>query len=323
MKRIAVLTSGGDAPGMNAAVRAVVRAGVEAGFDVWGVERGYRGLVEDRMRRFTRRDVSGIIQLGGTILGSARLPEFRQKAVRTAAVSTLQKARVDALVVIGGNGSQAGAASLWKDGFPVVGIASTIDNDLVGSDPTIGVDTAVNVALEAIDRIKTTASAHHRAFLVETMGRHCGYLALVVGIAGGAEAVIIPEIEQTPGQIERDLRAAYECGKSHAIVVVAEGATNNADRLGEYFRKREPDIGFGLRITKLGYVQRGGAPGGFDRVLGTRLGAGAVELLARGEAGKLVGMLNGALAATPYVEIIGKTKELDPKLFELAGIMAK
>lgn len=323
MKRIAVLTSGGDAPGMNAAVRAVVRAGIEAGFDVWGVERGYRGLVEDRMRRLTRRDVSGIIQLGGTVLGSARLPEFRQKAVRAAAVSMLQKARVDALIVIGGNGSQAGAASLWKDGFPVVGIASTIDNDLVGSDPTIGVDTAVNVALEAIDRIKTTASAHHRAFLVETMGRHSGYLALVVGIAGGAEAVVIPEIEQTPGQIERDLRAAYECGKSHAIVVVAEGATNNADRLGEYFRKREPDIGFGLRITKLGYVQRGGAPGGFDRVLGTRLGAGAVELLARGEAGKLVGMLNGALAATPYAEIIGKTKELDPKLFELAGIMAK
>jgi len=323
MKRIAVLTSGGDAPGMNAAIRAVVRSGVEHGFEVLGVEDGYKGLVEGRMRPLGRRDVSGIIQLGGTMLGSARLPEFAEKAVRERAISRLRHGGVDALVVIGGNGSQTGAAELWRDGFPVVGVASTIDNDLVGSEPTLGVDTALDVALEAIDRLKTTAASHHRAFLVETMGRKCGYLALVTGIAGGAEAVVIPEFETTSEAVAQELRSAYERGKTHAIVVVAEGATNNADALDRYFREHEPEIGFALRVTKLGYVQRGGAPGAFDRLLGTRLGAAAVEQLAQGSAGRLVGLLRNEVVATPYDDVVGRTKPIDPALFQLARVMAK
>lgn len=323
MKRIAVLTSGGDAPGMNAAIRAVVRSGVEHGLEVLGVEDGFKGLVEGLMKPLGRRDVSGIIQLGGTVLGSARLPEFAEKSVRAKAIARLRDAGVDGLVVIGGNGSQTGAAELWKEGFPVVGVASTIDNDLVGSDPTIGVDTALDVALEAIDRLKTTASSHRRAFLIETMGRKCGYLALVTGIAGGAEAVVIPEFETTPQAVAEELREAYHKGKRHAIVVVAEGATYNAEALDKYFREHEPEIGFTLRVTKLGYVQRGGAPGAFDRLLGTRLGAGAVSQLVHGAPGRLVGLIKGEVVATPYEEVVGKTKPIDPALFQLARVMAK
>lgn len=323
MKRIAVLTSGGDAPGMNAAIRAVVRSGVELGYDVIGIERGYVGLICGAFRRLGRRDVSGIVQLGGTMLGSSRLPEFSEKNIRKQALSKLNQEGIDGLVVIGGNGSQAGAAALWDDGFPVVGVASTIDNDLVGSDPTIGTYTAAGVALQAIDQIKTTASAQHRAFLIETMGRKCGYLALMVGVAGGAEAIVIPEYELTPEQVEHELRSAYDRGKSHAIVVVAEGAKNNANRLAEYFKKREREIGFGLRITKLGYVQRGGAPGIFDRLLGTRLGAKAAELLYNEQPGSLVGIIKNEVTTTPFKDITGKIKPIDRKLYDLAGIMAK
>ena len=323
MKRIAVLTSGGDAPGMNAAIRAVVRAGVDRGFEVLGVRDGYRGLVDGEMFLLGRRDVSGIIQLGGTMLGSARLPTFRDKAVRATAIERLKEAGAGALVVIGGNGSQTGAAALWHDGLSVVGVASTIDNDLAGSDPSIGVNTALDVALEAIDRLKTTAASHKRAFLVETMGRDCGYLALVAGIAGGAEAVVIPEFETSPEAVAAQLKAAYGRGKSHALVVVAEGAKQNADSLAAYFAEKEPEVGFGLRVTKLGYVQRGGVPCAFDRLLGTRLGAAAVDVLARGEAGKLVGLVRSEIVATPYDDVVGTPKPIDPALFGLAKVMAE
>lgn len=323
MKRIAVLTSGGDAPGMNAAIRAVTRQGIEHGYDVLGVERGYAGLVGGRFRPLGRRDVSGILQLGGTVLGSSRLPEFEKKDVREKALRHLKENSVDALVVIGGNGSQTGAFALHNDGFPVVGVASTIDNDLVGSEPTLGVDTALDVALETIDRLKTTASSHRRAFLVETMGRRCGYLALVAGITGGAEAVVIPEVETTPEAVARELEDAYGRGKSHAIVVVAEGATYNAERLDRYFKENEAKLGFGLRATKLGYVQRGGAPGAFDRLLGTRLGAAAADLVKAGEFGRLVGNIKDEIVSTPHADIAGKRKCLDPKLLELARVMAE
>jgi 6-phosphofructokinase 1 len=198
MQRIAVLTSGGDAPGMNAAIRAVVRAGLEREWEVYGVQQGYRGLIEGEMAPLSARDVGGIIQQGGTILGSARCPEFMTEEGRFIALQKLAAHNIDGLVVIGGNGSQTGAHALWQMGFPVVGVASTIDNDLYGSDMTIGVDTALNIALEAIDRLKVTGSSHGRAFLVEVMGRKCGYLALVAGIAGGAEAVLIPEAPVDP-----------------------------------------------------------------------------------------------------------------------------
>jgi 6-phosphofructokinase 1 len=228
MKRIAVLTSGGDAPGMNAAIRAVVRTGIDRGWEVFGVEHGYRGLVGGDFVPLDRRDVGGIIQLGGTMLGSARCPEFMTDDGRRKALRELNRKDIEGLVVIGGNGSQTGAHALSQMGFPVVGVASTIDNDLVGSDITIGVDTALNIALEAIDRLKVTASSHERAFLVEVMGRHSGYLALMAGIAGGAEAICLPEFETSPEAIADVIQLAYERGKPHALIVVAEGAKLNA-----------------------------------------------------------------------------------------------
>ena len=201
-----------------------------------------------------------------------------------------RNANIDALVVIGGNGSQAGAQALSQLGLPVAGVASTIDNDLCGTDLTIGVDTALNIALEAIDRLKTTASSHHRAFLVEVMGRNCGYLGLMAGLAGGADAIVVPEIESDPEAVATELRDAYDRGKSHALVVVAEGSSYNAERLNAYFDQHRDRLRFQLRVTKLGHVQRGGAPTAFDRILATRLGAAAVDYLFEGEKGVLVGM---------------------------------
>lgn len=282
MKRIAVLTSGGDAPGMNAAIRAVVRTGVDKGWQVFGVRHGYAGLIDDNFVALGARDVGGILQRGGTILGSARCPEFRTDEGRMKALRTLRQRQIDGLVVIGGNGSQTGAHALSQTGFAVVGVASTIDNDLYGSEITIGVDTALNIALESIDRLKVTASSHQRAFLVEVMGRDCGYLALMAGIAGGAEAIIVPEVEADPEVVAADLRAAYERGKAHALVVVAEGAKYNAEAMAHYFADHKKTLGFDLRVTTIGHVQRGGVPGAYDRLLATRLGAEATEQLAQG-----------------------------------------
>jgi len=323
MKRIAVLTSGGDAPGMNAAIRAVVRTGIDKGWEVFGVRHGYAGLIGGDMDVLGARDVGGIIQQGGTMLGSARCPEFKTEEGRLKALQVLNQRAIEALVVIGGNGSQAGAHALSQMGFPVVGVASTIDNDLYGSEITIGVDTALDIALEAIDRLKVTASSHHRAFLVEVMGRDCGYLALVTGIAGGAEAVVIPEIETDPEVVAAELREAYERGKAHAIVVVAEGARYNAAGLAQYFQEHRARLGFDLRVTALGHVQRGGAPGAFDRLLASRMGAAATAHLARGEHGALMGLLKGEIRATPLADVVTQGKKpVDPQLLDLARMLA-
>ncbi len=323
MRRIGVLTSGGDAPGMNPAIRAVVRTGLAQGWEVWGIHRGYEGLIEGDMTPLTARDVGGIIQRGGTILGSARCPRFRTEQGRREALRQLNRRDIDALVVIGGNGSQTGAHALWRMGFPVVGVASTIDNDLYGSEITIGVNTALNTALDAIDRIKDTASSHRQAFLVEVMGRDCGYLALMAGIAGGAEAVLIPEVPIDLDQVARELRAAYERGKPHAILVVAEGCEYSTQEIVSYFRERREEIGFDLRVTILGHVQRGGSPTAFDRLLATRLGAGAVEAIARGEYGVLVGWQRGEVVTTPLDEVVANRKPLDLRLYELANVLAR
>jgi len=323
MKRIAVLTSGGDAPGMNAAIRAVVRTGIARGWEVSGVRHGYAGLIAGDMAPLSARDVGGILQRGGTMLGSARSAEFETVPGREKAIRTLNAAAIEALVVIGGNGSQAGAYCLSQMGFPVVGVASTIDNDLVGSDTTIGVDTALNIALEAIDRLKTTASSHQRAFLVEVMGRHCGYLALMAAIAGGAEAVLLPEFALEPEVLANELHDAYLRGKPHALVVVAEGAKYNAEAMAAYFRTHKEECGFDLRVTTLGHVQRGGVPGAFDRILATRLGNGATEALARGQRGVLVGFIRGDVVTTPLVDVVGKQTPLDPALVEMAGVLAR
>jgi len=323
MKRIAVLTSGGDAPGMNAAIRAVVRTGIDRGWEVFGVRHGYAGLIGSDMTALSARDVGGILQRGGTVLGSARSAEFETEAGREKAIRCLNAQGIEALVVIGGNGSQTGAACLFRMGFPVVGVASTIDNDLFGSDITIGVDTALNIALEAIDRLKTTASSHQRAFLVEVMGRRCGYLALMAAIAGGAEAVLLPEFDTDPEALAAELHGVYLRGKPHAIVVVAEGVKHNAEALAAYFRKNQERLGFDLRVTTLGHVQRGGQPGAFDRILATRLGGGATEALAKGERGVLVGFIKGEIVTTPLADVVGKQKSLDPRLVALAGVLAK
>jgi 6-phosphofructokinase 1 len=323
MKRIAVLTSGGDAPGMNAAIRAVVRTGIAQGWEVFGVRHGYAGLIGGDMSSLSARDVGGILQRGGTMLGSARSLEFETEEGRIKALRNLNGRGIEGLVVIGGNGSQTGAYALSKMGFPVVGVASTIDNDLVGSDITIGVDTALNIALESIDRLKTTASSHQRAFLVEVMGRHCGYLALMAAIAGGAEAVVLPEFDLEPEAVAAELQDAYVRGKSHALVVVAEGAKFNAEAMAAYFKTHQQKLGFSLRVTTLGHVQRGGNPGAFDRILATRLAGGATEALARGEFGVLVGTVQGEIPTSPDPEIGGSPKPLDPRLLELAGILAK
>jgi 6-phosphofructokinase 1 len=323
MKCIAVLTSGGDAPGMNAAIRSVVRIGIDKGWEVLGIQHGYAGLITDKVVPLGARDASGIIQQGGTILGSARCPEFKTEAGRLQALRVLGEHKIEAMVIIGGGGSQTGAHALSQMGFPVIGVASTIDNDLYGSDITIGVDTALNIALEAIDRLKVTASSHERAFLIEVMGRGCGYLALMAGIAGGAEAIVIPEVETNPEAVALELRSAYERGKAHALVVVAEGARYNAAALARYFQEHHERLGFDLRVTTLGHVQRGGAPSAYDRLLATRFGADATERLARGEQGVLVGLVNGEIVATPLVEVIANKKPLDQRLLELARTLAR
>ena len=323
MKRIAVLTSGGDAPGMNAAIRAVVRAGIHEGLQVFGVRRGFSGLIAGNFTNLEARDVGGILQQAGTMLGSARCPEFRNEEGRINALRQLGAHGIDALVVIGGNGSQTGAHQLSQMGLPVVGVASTIDNDLYGSEITIGVDTALNIALEAIDRLKVTASSHQRAFLVEVMGRDCGYLALAAAVAGGAEAVIIPEMEIDPESLASELRGAYQRGKPHALVVVAEGSKFNADRLIHHFTEHRQRLGFELRATILGHVQRGGTPGAFDRLLATRLGAAAVQRLAAGEDGVLVGMIGSQITSTPLDDVVANRKPLDLSLFELARVLSR
>ena len=321
MKKIAVLTSGGDAPGMNAAIRSVVRTGVAKGWQVFGVKGGYEGLINGLFTQMGTRDVGGILQRGGTILGSARSEEFKTEKGQLNAIRSLNEAGIEGLVVIGGNGSQTGNLALHKHGFPVVGVASTIDNDLYGCDVTIGVDTALNIALEAIDRLKTTASSHQRAFLIEVMGRKCGYLALMAAIAGGAESVVIPEVSVDPEHIAEILTSAYEKGKEHAIVVVAEGAEYNATALDNYFKEHRERLGFDLRVTILGHTQRGGNPSAIDRILASKLGAAATDQLQKGIFGVLMGEIKGDIVATPLEEVIKHPKELDHSLIELARIL--
>jgi 6-phosphofructokinase 1 len=323
MKSIAILTSGGDAPGMNAAIRAVTRVALDQNIDVYGVRNGWQGLVDGSIEPLRARDVGGIIQRGGTFLGSARCKEFREESGRSKALRNLGARGIESLVVIGGNGSQTGSYMLSQMGFPVVGIASTIDNDLLGTDTTIGADTAINITLEAIDHLRTTGSSHNRAFLVETMGRDCGYLALMAGLAGGAEVISTPEYEVPPQEIADRLRAAYHRGKTHAIVVVAEGVKTGTRDILQFFDQDKTMIGFELRATTLGHVVRGAPPSAFDRTLGTRLGVGAVKALNDGESGVLVGYIHGQVTRTPLSEIAGRTKPIKSELLELARILAK
>jgi 6-phosphofructokinase 1 len=323
MRRIAVLTSGGDAPGMNAALRAVVRTGVDRGFEVFGIRNGFAGLIAGDSFRLGPRDVGGIIERGGTILGTSRCEELKRTSGQSAAVSQLQSNDIDGLIVIGGNGSQRGSLALANRGVRVVGIASTIDNDVFGSEPSIGSTTALDTALEAIDRLRVTASSHQRAFIVEVMGRNCGYLALMAGIAGGAEAIVLPEEPLEAEALSDEIRRSYARGKSHAIIVVAEGARYNAEACVQYFHEHVQRLGFELRVTRLGHIQRGGAPCTFDRIIATRLGAAATEYLQTQGGGALLGFMRGGVAATALAEAATAIKTFDAALYRLARTLAE
>ena len=324
IKCLGVLTSGGDSPGMNAFIRAAVRTGLHNGLRVFGIRRGFAGLIEDAMDRFDDpRAVSGILHRGGTILQTARCPEFKTKQGLLKAAHNLNKRAIDGLVVLGGNGSLRGCHELSDMGIRVVAAPGTIDNDIPFTHMAIGVDTALNIVLEAIDRIRDTASALGRAFLVEAMGRECGYLALMAGIAGGVEMICIPEIHFELGDVADAISSAYYRGKDHCIIVVAEGADHNAVQIEEYLRKRQDDTGFDVRTTILGHVQRGGTPSAFDRILATRMGRAAAECILAGEGGVMVGLQGGDIVPIQLRDVTGTVKELDLSLYETSTIMER
>jgi 6-phosphofructokinase 1 len=321
LNNIAVLTSGGDAPGMNACVRAVVRMGISRGLRVFGVHRGYAGLIEGDIEPLTNRSVGGIMQRGGTFLQTARSLAFMQPEGRQQALGQLRVHGIEGLVVIGGNGSMAGALCLRDLGVAVVGVPASIDNDMYGTDVAIGVDTALNTQIETIDKIKDTASSHNRCFVVQVMGRRCGYLALVGGIISGAEISVIPERHVAKEDIARVLHKAHDLGKPHAIAVVAEGAEYSAAELAEYLTQADP--GFEVRYTVLGHVQRGGAPSAADRLLATRLGVEAVNALAEGKTGVMVGVVRGAIHHADLAQVADRTRPVDLGEYGLADILAR
>jgi len=320
MKRVGVLTSGGDNPGLNPCIRAVVRMGIHLGLEMMGIRRGYAGLMGGEIDEMDARSVGGIIGHGGTVLGTARCPEFYEPKGRKEALRGLNRFGIDGLVVIGGNGSLTGALELWRMGFPTIGVPSTIDNDVNGTDISIGVDTALNTILDAIDKIKDTATSHNRAFLIETMGRESGYLAMASGVSGGAELVLCPEVETSFEEICQTIEDAYIRGKSHCIIVVAEGWQPGTQTLVERLREQE-DLGFSVRVTQLGHVQRGGSPSAFDRLLATRLGAAAARELVAGNAGNMAGWVRSAIALTPLEEAVAFEKQISRELWELGRIM--
>lgn len=323
MKRIGVLTSGGDGPGLNPCIRAVVRTALSHGLEVMGIRRGYAGLIDGEMSPMDARSVGGIIGRGGTILGTARSPEFTTPQGQREAMRHLNRAGIDGLVVIGGNGSLTGALKLHQQGMAVVGLPGTIDNDLGGTDITLGVDTTLNTILDAIDKIKDTASSHQRAFLIETMGRNCGYLALMGAIAGGAELMLIPEIETSLEDVARVLSDAYVRGKAHCIIIVAEGWHPGTQALAEYLKGREQELGFEVRTTVLGHVQRGGSPSAYDRIMATRLGAAAVDALYEGISGVMVGQEGGNTMRTPLEQVVKPVNKIRPELYQLQKTMEK
>jgi 6-phosphofructokinase 1 len=323
VKKIAVMTSGGDAPGMNAAVRAVVRTGIAYGMEVYGVRQAFRGLLAGDFELMGHREVSGIIQRGGTVLQAAREREFMESVGQKRGLRRLNEHGIDALVVIGGDGSLRGAHALCDLGFPVVGIPGSIDNDINGTDMSIGVDTALNTILDAIDRIRDTATSHERAFLIEAMGRNCGYLAMMGAILGGAEIIHIPEKPLSYEEIGQALDDAYVRGKNHAIAVVAEGAEPNITEIKKYLDD-EPAIGFEVRMVILGHTQRGGSPTAYDRLLATRMGVRAVKMLNEGIYGVMVGLDGNTMVPVPLKDVTSSSRPLDvDRWSEIAHILSR
>jgi 6-phosphofructokinase 1 len=321
MKRIAVMTSGGDAPGMNPGIRAVVRSAIAYGMEVYGIRQAYSGLLAGDFERLTNREVSGILQRGGTILQTASNDEFKTPAGQRRGMRRLNEHGIEGLIVIGGDGSLRGAMALHKLGFPVVGIPGSIDNDIVGTDMSIGVDTALNTILDALDRLRDTASSHERAFLIEVMGRNCGYLALTGGILGGAEITLIPERDMELDEIAARLEDAYLRGKNHAIAVIAEGAKHKIADIASFLESHS--VGFEVRMTILGHIQRGGSPTAYDRLLATRMGVAAVECLNNGQSGVMIGLKGQEMVPVPIEEVTARTGQADLKYYDLADILSR
>jgi len=319
LKRIAVMTSGGDSPGMNAAIRAVVRYGIKSGLEVYGIKRGYAGLLDEDIEPMTFASVGGIMERGGTILRSSRCPEFVRKETRAEAAKILKKHGIEGLVVIGGEGSLHGAMFLEEEQkIPVVGIPGTIDNDIAMTDTSIGVDTCLNTVVDAIQKLKDTASSHERAFIIEVMGRSSGYIATVSGLVTGAEAVIVPEVPVDYEELSKKLLEERERGKINCIVVVAEGAAS-AYTVARHLEHR---IGYETRITILGHIQRGGSPTAFDRLLASRMGVAAIDSLVKGESYVMTALQSGSIVTVKLDEVLKAKKKLDMDLVKLAAILS-
>ncbi|WP_040213262.1 6-phosphofructokinase [Clostridium polynesiense] len=318
MRKIAILTSGGDAPGMNAAIRAVVRMALHNGIEVMGVRRGYAGLINGELFRMDRHSVSDIIQRGGTILRTARCDEFKKEEVRQKAANILQAYGVDALVVIGGDGSITGAKLLSKLGVAAVGIPGTIDNDLAYTDYTIGFDTALNTVHDAVNKLRDTSTSHERVSVIEVMGRRCGDIALYAGLAGGAEAIILPEKEFDKEELIRTILDGKNNGKMHNIIMLAEGV-GGANELAEYIQNIS---GLEARATILGHIQRGGSPTVNDIVLASRMGAKAIEVLMEGKSARVVGIKDNVIIDEDIDEALAKKSVFDEKLYEVAKILS-
>lgn len=318
MKKIGVLTSGGDSPGMNAAVRAVVRKGIYHGIEVAGVYSGYQGLIEGNIKKLEAGDVGDIIQRGGTKLYSARCDEFRTNEGQLKAIEQMKKEGLEGLVVIGGDGSYRGAMALTKRGFPCIGVPGTIDNDIPGTDYTIGFDTALNTVIEAIDKIRDTATSHERTFIVEVMGRDAGDLALWAGLAGGAETILIPEESYDIDEMIDRLQKGRDRGKRHSIIIVAEGVMGG-NELADLI-KEKADIE--TRVSVLGHIQRGGSPTARDRVLGSLFGARAVEVLLTGVGGRAIGMKNHQVVDYDMTEAFTAAHNADMSLYTLSKELA-
>lgn len=321
MKRIGVLTSGGDSPGMNACIRAVVRTAIALDIETVGVHKGYNGLITGEAEVLSSRSVGGIARWGGTVLQTARSEEFKTPEGRRRALDFIHSQGIEGLVVIGGDGSLRGALALHNDGVPCVGVPASIDNDICGTEMSIGVDTATNTILEALDKIKDTASAHGRAFIVEVMGRESGYLALAAGVAGGAEMVIVPENPISMEEIRSEMAEAHKRGKPHFIIVVAEGARPKAQEICNVLQSSEYP-GFEARLTVLGHVQRGGSPTAADRLLATQLGSAAVRALVEGQSGVMIGIQASNTVAIPLEEVLKQQRPADEDLVQLEQMIA-
>ncbi|MGM9539991.1 6-phosphofructokinase [Anaerovibrio sp.] len=318
LKNIAILTSGNDCPGMNAAIRAVVRTARHDGVRIWGVRNGYKGLLKDQIEELSTRSVGDMIQRGGTFLGTARCPEFMDPENRKAALENLQKRGIEGLIVIGGAGSLAGAWELSKLGMNVVGIPGTIENDVWGTDYTIGSDTAANTVVDAINKLRDTACAHRRIILIEVMGKTSGWLAMTTGIAGGAEYVLAPEAKFNLDRMCAEIREAYEAGKRYSIIVVSEGAAS-AVELGKQVGEK---TAIDTRVTVLGHIQRGGSPTVQDRINASLLGEKATLGLLNGENGIMYGLDTGTVVEIPLEEAATNTKTLDPEFIRLSKVLA-